>query len=101
MAFLGDIFGEIFLFVCPSGGELSSRQPSVLSVDLHENSPVLGPGSSTEGDQVHIDVSLAEEELQQFWVIPVSSNPQSWIVSNLSLNFYLMIFLLKKEIQSI
>ena len=62
---------------------------SALTADLHENSPVLGPGPSTEGDQVHIDVSLAEQELQQLWVVPLSSNPQSWIVINLSQIFYL------------
>ena len=44
--------------------------------DLHENSPVLGPGATAPGHQVHIDVRLAEQKLKQFSVIPVSSNPQ-------------------------
>ena len=41
---------------------------------------MLGPGAATEGEQVHIDVWLVQEKLQQFWVIPVRSNPQSWLV---------------------
>ena len=59
---------------------------------LHENSPVFSPGASAPGDQVHIDVRLAQQELQQFRVIPVCSNPQSWVDTSLSQIFTYLLY---------
>ena len=56
--------------------------------DLHENSPVLGPGAPAPGHQVHIDVGLAEQKLEQVRVILVSSNPQSWMLNNIEYHLF-------------